>query len=190
VTTFFEIQNSMCSDQCWEEAKNYGNNKINNYMTYSTQLLDCEAPNVRLPEFMYDHVNLRGRPGYGVAESCLIDSYSGLINNKEGLTRDRCKLQLFRRLFDACPTMKGSMGDINAELDILSGSDSSFGYSASGKSYSMCKKGIMEQQIKQPIPLVDCLKDIQNPEHIVPIWTNGGEDTRSYINRLNFNKKC
>ena len=46
----------------------------------------------------------------------------------------------------------------------------------------------MERQINQPIPLVDCLKDIQNPEHIVPIWINGGEDTRSYINRLNFNK--
>jgi len=46
----------------------------------------------------------------------------------------------------------------------------------------------MERQIKQPIPLVDCLKDIQNPDHIVPIWTNGGEDTRAYINRLNFNR--
>jgi hypothetical protein len=190
MTTFFDKQNNICSDSCWEEAKNYGNNKINTYMTYSTQFIDCEAPNVRLPEFMYDHVNLRGRPGYGVAESCLIDNYSSLINNKERLTRDRCKLQLFRRIFNACPSMKGSTGDINAELDLLSGSDSSFGYSADGKSYSSCKKSIMEQQIKQPIPLVDCLKDIQNPEHIVPIWTNGGEDTRSYINRLNFNKKC
>jgi hypothetical protein len=188
MTTFFDKQNSMCSDSCWGEAKNYQNNKINNYMTYDTQLVDCIAPNVRLPEFMYDHVNLRGRPGYGLADSCLIDNYSSLINNKDVLTRDRCKLQLFRRLFDAGPSLKGSVGDINTELDILSGSDSSFGYSSAGKSYSVCKKTIMEQQIKQPIPLIDCMKDIQNPDHIVPIWTNGGEDTRSYINRLNFNK--
>jgi hypothetical protein len=188
MATYFDKQNSICSDSCWEESKKHGNQKINDYQTYSTQLVDCVDPNVRLPEFMSDHVNLRGRPGYGLADACLIDNYSSLVNNKETLTRDRCKLQLFRRLFDACPTMKGSLGDINSELDILSGSDSSFyGSGGENKSFS-CKKTIMERQINQPIPLVDCLKDIQNPEHIVPIWTNGGEDTRSYINRLNFNK--
>jgi hypothetical protein len=180
MTTYFDKQNNMCSDACWEESKNYGNNKINDYYTYSTQFVDCIEPNVRLPEFMYDHVNLRGRPGYGLSDPCLIDNHSSLINNKESLTRDRCKLQLFSRLFNACPSMKGSLGDIEKELDILSGSDSGL--------YD-CKKTIMEKQIKQPIPLVDCLQDIQNPEHIVPIWTNGGEDTRSYINRLNFNKQ-
>ena len=126
MTTYFDKQNTICSDSCWEESKNYGNKKINDYQTYSTQFVDCIDPNVRLPEFMYDHVNLRGRPGYGLADACLIDNYSSLVNNKESLTRDRCKLQLFRRLFDACPTMKGSLGDINTELDILSGSDSSF----------------------------------------------------------------
>ena len=169
MTTFFDKQNTICSDSCWEESKNYGNQKINDYQTYSTQFIDCEAPNIRVPEFMYDHVNLRGRPGYGLSDPCLIDNYSRLINNKEGITRDRCKLQLFRRLFDAGPTMKGSSGDINMELDILTGSDSSF-YGSGGENSSItCKKTIMERQIKQPIPLVDCLKDIQNPEHIIPM---------------------
>lgn len=189
MTTYFDKQNNICSDSCWQESINYGNKKINDYYTYDIQLIDCEAPNVRMPDFIYDHINLRGRPGYGLSDSCLIDNYSRLINNKESLTRDRCKLQLFKRLFDACPTMKGSLGDINTELDILSGNDSSFYGNINDINYS-CKKGIMEKQINQPIPLVDCLKDIQNPDHIVPIWTNGGEDTRSYINRLNFNKKC
>jgi hypothetical protein len=32
------------------------------------------------------------------------------------------------------------------------------------------------------------LENIQNPDNIVPLWVNGGEDTRSYINRFNFNK--
>lgn len=178
MASYFDKQNNICSDSCWEEAKNYGNNKINSYYTYDNQLVDCDAPNVRMPDFMYDHVNLRGRPGYGVADPCLIDNHSRLINNVEGLTRDRCKLQLFKRLFNAPPLFKGQCGDINNELDILSGNDSS----------DKCKKIIMEQQIKNPIPLVDCMKDIQNPDHIVPIWTNGGEDTRSYINRLNFNR--
>lgn len=52
-----------------------------NYNTYekSTQLLECESPNVRLPAFMYDHPNLRGRAGYGLSDPCLIDTYSDLI---------------------------------------------------------------------------------------------------------------
>jgi hypothetical protein len=191
MTSFFDKQNNICSDSCWEEAKNYGNNKINSYYTYSTQLIDCETPNVRMPEFIYDHVNLRGRPGYGVADACLIDNYSKMINNVDGVTRDRCKLQLFKRLFNAPPLFKGQCGDINVELEILSGNDSGFIGSSGGTSVNNsygCKKTIMEQQIRHPIPLIDCMKDIQNPEHIVPIWTNGGEDTRSYINRLNFNR--
>ena len=199
MSSFFDKQNNICSDSCWEEAKNYGNDKINSYYTYSTQMIDCDAPNVRMPEFIYDHVNLRGRPGYGVADACLIDNHSKMINNVDGVTRDRCKLQLFTRLFSAPPLLKGQLGDINSELELLAGNDSGFsdgGYNVSNSSNGTgarfggygCKKKIMEQQIRHPIPLVDCMKDIQNPEHIVPIWTNGGEDTRSYINRLNFNK--
>ena len=70
MTTFFDKQNSLCSDSCWATYKNYGNDKINNYQTYDTQLVDCEAPNVRMPTFMYDHINLRGRPGVGVSDPC------------------------------------------------------------------------------------------------------------------------
>jgi len=40
------------------------------------------------------------------------------------------------------------------------------------------------------IPLLDCVKDIQHPDNIVPVWVNGGEDTRSYVNRSEFNKLC
>jgi len=179
MTTFFDKQNSLCSDSCWATYKNYGNDKINNYQTYDTQLVDCEAPNVRMPTFMYDHVNLRGRPGVGVSDPCLIDNSSELLNNRDRSTRDRCKLQLFRRLFDAGPALRGQTGDINRELDILSGSDSAL------SNPIPCKKEIMERQIKQPIPMLDWIKDVQNPNNIVPIWTNGGDDTRSYINRLN-----
>ena len=40
------------------------------------------------------------------------------------------------------------------------------------------------------MPLLDCVKDVQDPDNIVPKWVNGGEDTRSYINRAEFNKHC
>lgn len=183
----YDIENNICSDSCWQQNKNIQNEKINDYYTYQTQLMECELNKVRMPDFIYDHINLRGRPGYGLADPCLIDNYSELVNNKESLTRDRCRIQLFKRLFDACPGLKGSSGDLTRELDILTGTDTSFyvsGQTDDGdtKYISSCKKGIMEQQINQPIPLIDCLKDIQNPEHIVPLWTNGGENTRININ--------
>ena len=40
MTTYFDKQNSICSDSCWEESKKYGNQKINDYQTYSTQLFN------------------------------------------------------------------------------------------------------------------------------------------------------
>ena len=181
MSTFFDKQNGICSDSCWSDYKNSGNNKIIDYNTYdkSTQLLDCESSKARVPEFMYDHPNLRGRPGYGLADPCLIDTYSEIVKNKDLMTHDKCKIQLNSRIFTSCPQMKGSTGDIEKELELLSGTDTN--------TYR-CRKTLMELQLKHPIPLVDCMQDIQNPEHIVPMWINGGEDTRSYINRLNFNK--
>jgi len=157
-STYFDNQNNMCSDSCWMEYKNYGNNKILNYSIYeqASQLMPCVGSNARIPEFMLDHPNLRGRPGYGLSDPCLIDTYN-------------------------IPQLKGCELNPEKELEILSGNDST--YLISG-----CKKRLMEVQLKHPIPLVDCMKDIQNPDNIVPIWVNGGEDTRSYINRMNFNK--
>ena len=67
------------------------------------------------------------------------------------------------------------------ELSLLSGNDTN---------QFKCKKTIMEKELNYAYPLVDCLKDLQNPDHIVPQWTNGGEDTRSYKNRAEFNKRC
>ena len=159
-------------------------NKILNYSTFeqASQLLPCETPNVRMPEFMLDHPNLRGRPGYGLSDPCLIDTYNNLIINDEKLTRDRCRIQLNKRLFTGIPQLKGCEVNPEKELEILAGDDSTFQISG-------CKKRVMELQHKNPIPLIDCMKDIQNPDNIVPIWVNGGEDTRSYINRTNFNKK-
>ena len=187
--SYFDNQNNICNDTCWQEYKNFQNDKIMNYSTYdkSTQLLDCESPNVRVPSFMLDHPNLRGRAGYGVTDPCLVDIYNDLLKNDNLMTRDRCRVQLSERIFTSAPQLKGSSGDINKELDVLSGSDTSSG--AMGGINMSCRKTLMEQQIKHPIPLVDAMKDIQNPNNIVPNWVNGGEDTRSYVNRQNFNKQ-
>ena len=174
----FDTQNSSSSDECWKLSKDLHNNQINNYHLYNNNFEKCQDPKVRMPDFYMDHINLRGRPGYGLSDSCLIDKYNNLVNNDELLTHDKCKIQIFERLFTSCPLLKGANVDYNKELNIKTG-DMSNKYG--------CRKIIMEEQINKPIPMLDCIKKIQEPNNIVPIWVNGGEDTRSYINRFNFN---
>ena len=93
-TTFYDFQNNLCSDSCWLDYKNTGNEKIMNYTTYdkSSQLLPCNEPKVRVPEFMLDHPNLRGRAGYGLAEPCLVDIYNDLVKNDEMMTREMMEI--------------------------------------------------------------------------------------------------
>jgi len=176
------MDTNIASDTCWKDSKEHNNKEIydysmyNEYSVYSPENTICS-----LPEMSYDHTNLRGRCGFGLADNNLVDNYSALRNDPKSLTHDKCQTQIFERIFTACPLLKGSTGDIEKELDILSGNDTN---------QYKCKKNIMEKQLNNTYPLLDCLKEFQKPENIVPEWTNGGEDTRSYINRVNFNKNC
>jgi len=180
MSKIFDTQNSVCSDECWKKAKDNYNDEISGYYTYNNNFVKCEEPNVRMPSSYLEHENLRGRPGYGLSDPCLIDIYNNLVKNNELMTHDRCKIQIYERLFSACPSFKNTGGDINKELDIIAGTDTN---------PYRCKKTIMEQSTYKFIPMIDCVKEVQNPDHIVPNWIRGGEDTRSYINRVNFNKK-
>lgn len=177
----FDARTGFCSDNCWSVSKDMHNEEISNYYLYSTNFVECKAPNVRMSDISLNHVNLRGRPGYGLADDCLIDQYSSLRNDPNANTQDRCHIQLFERIFAGGPRLKSSTGDIDKELDVLSGSDTN---------PFKCNKMIMELQTNKLIPLLDCIKDVQDPDHIVPKWVNGGEDTRSYVNRAEFNKNC
>ena len=179
----FIQENNICSDTCWKVSKDNQNSQISDYILYPNQdnLTKCVSPYVRMTDVSLDHINLRGRPGYGLSDDCLIDKYSSLRNDPNSMTHDRCPIQLYERVFSGGPLLKSSTGDINKELDILSGSDTN---------PFKCKKTIMELQTNHLIPLLDCVRDVQDPAHIVPKWTNGGDDTRSYINRTEFNKNC
>lgn len=180
-TNIFDARTGFCSDDCWNISKDMHNEEISKYYLYPTNFTECKAPNVRMSDMSLNHINLRGRPGYGLADDCLIDQYSSLRNDPNANTQDRCHIQLFERIFAGGPRLKSSTGDIDKELDILSGSDTN---------PFKCNKMIMEIQTNRPMPLLDCIKDVQDPDHIVPKWINGGEDTRSYINRAEFNKNC
>mgnify|MGYP000001518520 FL=1 len=177
----FDGSTNICNDGCWKVAKELHNKKIEGYNIYPNNPVDCTSPHVRMSDMYLNHTNLRGRPGYGLADDCLIDNYSSLRNHPSMLTHDKCKIQLFSRIFTSGPNLRCGKTHIGKELELIEGEDTNT---------VKCRKQIMEEEMNNMMPLLDCVKDVQNHENIVPIWVNGGEDTRSYINRAEFNKNC
>ena len=183
----FIQENNICSDKCWKEAKDIRNAEIDNYYHYNTNFVECKPEQVQMPGFYLNHINLRGRPGYGWTEDCTVNTDSDLRNDPKRMTKDKCNIQLNHRLFQGAPHLRPG-GDFSKELDILGGSDSD----QLLPNYYGCKKGIHEQATYHPIPLLDCVAQVAKPENTVEEEWNrrGGSDTRSYINRKKFLEKC
>jgi hypothetical protein len=38
------------------------------------------------------------------------------------------------------------------------------------------------------VPMLDYIKEVQNPDNIVPTWTWGGDSSRSYLNKVRYSK--
>jgi hypothetical protein len=182
----FMSSRRVCSDDCAKEARDLQNDGIYGYSMYHFQPVACKDPLASMPAFSYDHVNLRGRVGYGLAEDCVVDRYSSLRNDPAALTRDRCKTQLFSRIFQGCPNLKPGVPNPDLEMPIQQGLSST---TVEGTQY-VCKKTIMERQTYNPIPLVSCMQDIQDPNHIVEPWVRGGEATRDFVRRQEFLNSC
>lgn len=185
---------SVNSDSCWRNAKDNNNNNIEKYSLYNNNNYRADKHTGTLPAVAYDHVNLHGRPGYGVSDDYLIDIYSSLRSDPSSSTRDRCPVQLITRTFTGGPQLKAKERDIDKELDYLSGSDTrtmkveSIGSEDINVRKPYCKKLIMEETTNKFMPMLDCIQDIQHHDHIVPVWTRGGEDTRSYVNKVKFSR--
>jgi len=184
-STVFLDSRRVCSDDCSKEARDNQNDNIFNYEMYQYLPVDCDNTHARFPEFSYDHINLTGRIGYGMAEGCVIDSDSQLRNDPSRLTRDKCRIQLFERIFQGVPNLRPGVGDPSTELDILSGSSSDELFGQAG-----CKREITEQQTYHPTPLLDCIKQVQDPKHIVEPFIRGGDNTRDYVRKQEFLEQC
>lgn len=185
-TDVFLNSRRVCSDDCAKEARDNQNDAVYGYSMYRHQYIPCENPNPRMPNFTYEHVNLRGRVGYGLADDCLIDQYSGLRNAPTQLTRDRCPIQLYGRVFQGCPNLKPGIPNPDLEMPITQGMSSS---DLEGVQYP-CKKSIMEETTNKFMPLQECVKEVQKPEHVVESWVRGGDNTRDFVKRQEFLAAC
>lgn len=183
----FQEHPSVRTDNCARMTKDSQNDRnfsfqVNNYLP-----VDCVSPHMRSPDVQYDHPNLRAKIGYGLTDDCLVDIYSGLRNAPEQLTRDRCRVQLFTRIFQGVPNLRPGMPNSDKEMPLLQGTPGSIGEGTS----LPCKKTLAEVDYNRFVPLVDCLKnEVQKPDNIIPPWVNGGVMTRDFVRRQEWNKAC
>ena len=184
--SIFLESNNYSTDKCARTVRDAQNQHSYNWLAYQYLPVDCEAPKMRSPGFQYDHPNLRAKVGYGFTDDCLVDEDSKLRINPSGMTSDRCKIQLFERIFQGCPDLKPGVADPGMELMVQQGTNNQ---QVEGI-FVPCKKALMEVQTYHPTPLVECMRDVQDPNHIVPAWTWGGEPTRDYVRRKEFLNRC
>ena len=177
----------ICSDSCAKEARDHNNDQIFNYELYQNIPIECQSTSARFPTFAYDHVNLSGRAGYGVSDSCTIDTFSALRNDPSQLTRDRCRIQLFSRIFQGCPNLRPGIVDPDQEMPLVQGTSTTNNYEGV---YYPAKRALTEYETKHPDPLLDCSMSVQDPKHIIEPWTWGGEPTRDFVRRQEFLSSC
>lgn len=176
----------VCSDECARETKDLQNDGMFKYTMYQDLKVQCDDNKIRFPNCAWDHVNLTGRTGYGLSDACAVDNYSSLRNDQSQLTRDRCPIQLYTRIFQGCPNLRIGTADPDVEMPILQGTGPS---TLEGTVYA-CKKTLTEKTTYNFPDLIGCVKEVQNPKHIIDPYTRGGIDTRSYVRRQEMLRNC
>lgn len=174
------------TDECAKECKDIQNDGIAGWTMYQHLPVQCVTPQGSSIDYQYDHPNLRARPGVGLAESCVVDKYSSLRNDPHQLTRDRCHIQLFQRIFQGAPNLRPGDPNPDVEGPLVQGTNND---TLEGSKLA-CKRSIMEMPMNNFVKLLPCMSDIQDPKNTVESWTRGGDDTRSWVRRQEMLKAC
>lgn len=170
-TRVFELQSRVGVDACAVDAKELQNRSTQNYRLfnmYPTNQVPCEAQESELNAFAADNY-VQFKDGYGFANPCRVDNDSEMRNGSK-LTNERYKNQLFPRVFQAVPSLTHSGLNAGVESRLIHGEITNV---------AMPCGVLSEVSIDRFTPMVPCLKStVQDPRHIVPDWTWGGEPTR------------
>ena len=159
------------NDSCAQTTRDYDNQRMQNYMLAGGQpAVACPVGGPRRPDL--DHRNMHVHRGYGNADACTIDGDSAMRNNVSGLTNPRETHQLFTRMYQAVPDLRGGLPRPDIESRLLSGDLDETRHCTGGSAWD-----------RNFFDMLPCVANVQNPEHIVPAWTWGGEPTRDYVRR-------
>ena len=175
----FELEHRIGADECAQSARELQNRSIDDYYlfnAYSTNSADCKAEEEKVRAFMSaNHISYRD--GYGFANQCHVDDDSKIRMGQE-MTHDRSRTQLFTRTFQAVPNFARGGLIPNVESRLVQGDQVS--------DKRACDV-LAEVNYNRNVPLLECLKgNVQNPDHIVPMWTWGGDPTRDTVRQAQF----
>lgn len=180
-SSLFDLEHRVGADMCARNSKDRQNTSIENYNLFPRFPTQAETlkPMHSINEFSSDN-RLTFRDGYGVANAVTVDADSSLRNGSL-ITHDRYKTQLNARVFQAVPDL-GHGGFVpSLESRLTQGESCS--------DHKSCN-ALAEVTINRFMPLVPCLRDtIQDPSHIVPPWTWGGEPTRDTVRQEEYLKR-
>lgn len=147
-------------DECAIQARNLENESINNYFLFNYFHTDgCVETAKKNLEFSLQYPNLRFRDGYGVANSCTIETDMELRLNSKS-TRPGEKQQLCSRNFIAVPDFSKGTCIPNLETMLIQGSDTSI--------YKNCHN-LAEFETNKIQPLLPCIANhIKIQSKIIP----------------------
>lgn len=166
-------------DNCLRDTRDSQNNlfqsyqNLNYYPLFETECKENVAEHKPPSDYEIENY-LTGRRGYGYADPCIVDRDS-FIRNDVAWTHGRGKSQLSKRVFTAVPDM-GTGGLIpNVDSRIRIGEDTARRRTCD----VLSEASLFDHHI---LPMNDCLRNtVQDPKHIIPEWTWGGELTRDYV---------
>jgi hypothetical protein len=172
----------LTDDDCALVTKELQNNSINDYLLYNTYVTSqCKQDRTTFDEFVANNPNLRFKDGSGFLNGCTVDNDSQLRNGAK-ITHDKEKIQLQTRWNQAVPSFNKGGLIVNVDTRLKSSEDTSV--------FRSCDK-VVEKNFDRFIPLPQCLaRSIQNPQHIIPTWTWGGDATRQYVQDSTYLAKC
>lgn len=182
----FDLEHRIGADQCAQSARELQNRSIDNYYLFNafartnpSTVADCSnaSSSAAQVQAFADANHAVIQDGYGFANACRIDDDSR-IRNESMLTHDRLKTQMFPRIFQAVPNFARGGFVPNVESRLVQGEMSTHQNSCTLLS---------EVDYDRFMPMLPCLHDnVQNPNHIIPQWTWGGEPTRDTVRQSRF----
>lgn len=178
---YTNLMNRLNDDSCALKTRDLENRSVIDSRLYNFYYNnDCACP--VLDDIALDN-NFTIREGYGYASGCTIDNDSELRLNSS-ITHNKGKIQLCSRTYQGVPNVdKGGLIP-NVESRLLASDDTS----------DIRNIDKIDEKSYIPLrftPMIPCLdKNIQNPEHIIPSWTWGGNPTRQDMVSNTYLERC
>lgn len=171
----FDQEHRIGADACANDAKNKQNEMYNQYLAFN-YFKECDGRE-NLQTFSTDN-HMVYRDGFGSADTCTVNDDSMLRYGWEW-THIRNPQQLPKRVFTAIPDLSSGAFHADVESRLRLGEDTNTKKTCDPVS----EVSTLDHSIT---PMLPCVKSVQDPQHIVPSWTWGGENTRDTVFQTQF----